>query len=146
MSDPVLPEPRSAGPTDAAAIEGLSTELWLSTLLRYGVATSISVVLAGTSVLFWRHPEYSASAESLQKLTHPEQTAHSLSELIARSTDSPGQTMIMFGLLLLMSLPVARVVMSLYLFRLAGDRTYVKITGGVLVLLAVSFVVGLLHG
>lgn len=122
-----------------------SAEVWVSTLLRYGVATSVSVVMLGTLLSFFRHPEYASSTDALTDLTHPTETARSFSELWARSETSPGASIVMFGLLLLIALPVARVVLSLWLFKLAGDKTYVKITAGVLFLLAVSFAIGAAH-
>jgi uncharacterized membrane protein len=139
----MTPEIKST--SSATQTPTLSAEVWVSTLLRYGVATSISVVLLGTLLSFLRHPEYASSVAALSALTHPTSTAHSFSELWARSAASPGQTVVMFGLLLLIGLPVARVGLSLWLFRLSGDKTYVKLTAAVLVLLAVSFLVGALH-
>lgn len=133
------------GSTSSAQQPVASAEVWVSSLLRYGVATSVSVVLLGTLVSFWLHPEYASSADALEALTHPASTAHSLTELLARAAASPGQTIIMFGLLMLIALPVARVVLSLWLFRLSGDKAYVKITAGVLALLGISFLVGALH-
>lgn len=137
------PEPNATSSTTQTPVA--SAEVLISSLLRYGVATSTSVILLGTLLSFLRHPEYASSTDALNELTHPTSTAHSLSDLWARSAASPGQTVVMIGLLMLMGLPVARVVLSLWLFRLSGDRAYVKITACVLLLLGVSFLVGALH-
>lgn len=131
--------------TSAGAESVVSAELWISGLLRYGVATSVSIVFLGLLLTFFRHPEYFSSNDALERLTNPTRTTHSLGELVSQASSSPGQTVVTFGLLLLISLPVARVALSLWLFRLSSDRIYVKITAAVLVLLTISFFVGAVH-
>ncbi|MFL5318939.1 MAG: DUF1634 domain-containing protein [Myxococcaceae bacterium] len=138
MSEPVVKAQAAPGTVASA-------EVWISGLLRYGVATSMAVVMLGMLLSFLRHPEYSSSADALARLTNPELTPRSLGALVGEASNSPGQTIVMFGLLLLIALPVARVALSLWLFRLAGDRTYLKVTAVVLVLLTVSFFLGAVH-
>jgi uncharacterized membrane protein len=54
-----------------------------------------------------------------------------------------GQAIIMAGLLVLIATPVARVALSVIIFIIARDRLYTAITATVLLILLVSFAVGL---
>jgi uncharacterized membrane protein len=119
-----------------------SLELLISQLLRYGVLISIGFVVAGTVLSFLRHPDYVSSAEALERLTRPAEVPHGLSEVLGGVRAARGQALVMMGLLLLISLPVTRVGLSLLIFSYQRDRTFVTLTGLVLALLLLSFLLG----
>ena len=124
--------------TDAA----LGPELLISGLLRSGVLLSLAFVVSGMVLSFVHHPDYLSSAEALQRLTSPEHSVHTLSEVLSGASAASGQAFVMVGLLLLIATPVMRVALSLVLFQRQGDRTFTRITGVVLALLLVAFLLG----
>jgi uncharacterized membrane protein len=129
-------------PAAAAQEQVRATELMISNLLRYGVVTSLAIILWGTLVTFVDHPDYFSSPESLQPLTHPESAPHSVSMVVAGAYALHGQAIIMMGLLLLIALPVVRVALSLVIFSSQKDQPFVTITSLVLALLLASFLIG----
>jgi uncharacterized membrane protein len=138
--------------TVAAALEeeheavALVPELLISDLLRYGVLTSLSLVTLGTLVTFLRHPDYLVSSEALQRLTAPHPVQHGLRDVVAGALAARGQSFVMAGLLVMMSVPVMRVGLSLLIFRQQKDTLYVAITTAVLGLLGLSFLLGAAEG
>ena len=54
-----------------------------------------------------------------------------------------GESIVMAGLLVLIATPVARVALSIVIFIIARDRWYSAITTAVLLILLVSFAIGL---
>lgn len=127
---------------EAEAPGAPSTELLISNLLRWGVSTSLAMVVLGTLLSFTRHPDWMSSHEELRRLTHNPAAPHSLHEIMEGLVGAHGRSLTMLGLLLLIALPVARVGLSLVLFSQRKDRTYVVITAVVLTLLMVSFALG----
>lgn len=135
-------EPKAPPAAEAAHEQVVSLELLISTLLRYGVLASIGLVGAGIVLSFVHHPDYLSSADALARLTRPSDTPHDLSEVLAGLAAARGQTLTMLGLLMLITLPVTRVGLSLIVFTAQKDRAFVLITGAVLALLLVSFLLG----
>lgn len=119
-----------------------SPELLISHLLRYGVLASLMLVVCGMALSFFHHPDYFSSVESLQRLTSEGQRPHQLSEVMAGVLATRGQAIAMVGLLVMMAIPVARVALSLLIFRQQRDRAFVWVTTVVLTLLALSFLLG----
>lgn len=118
-------------------------ELLISNLLRIGVFTSLTVVVAGTILSFTHHPTYVSSSHELERLTRPGAASpHSVRDVVAGVKQFHGQDITMVGLLLLIATPVMRVAVSIFAFLYEGDRTYVAITSLVLCLLILSFVLG----
>jgi len=113
-------------------------------LLRTGVALSIVLIVAGVVISVVHHPEYFSSRPALGELTSPK--AHfpnTLGGVIAGVRHGSGQAIIMAGLLVLIATPVGRVALSVVIFIIARDRLYIAITSTVLVILLISFAVGL---
>jgi uncharacterized membrane protein len=114
------------------------------TVLRTGVIVSILVIIIGMTMTFVHHPEYFSSRPALGMLTSPKtHFPNTLADVIAGVRGARGQAIIMAGLLVLIATPVARVALSIVIFILARDRLYTAITSAVLVILLISFAVGL---
>ena len=137
---PVSARVEPEGGQQAAATAG--PEVLVSQLLRYGVATSVALILLGTTLTFLRHPDYLSSTADMERLARGTEAAHTLSDVLAGVFDARGRAVTMVGLLMLMGLPVARVGLSLYLFARQGDRRFVLLTSAVLGLLLLSLLLG----
>lgn len=129
-------------PVEAAEADVAGPEFLISGLLRTGVLLSLAFVLSGMVLSFIHHPDYLSSADALARLTSPEHTVHTVSEVIAGAAAVRGQAFVMVGLLLLIATPLLRVALSLLLFHRQGDRAFTRITAVVLTLLLVSFLLG----
>lgn len=125
----------------APSVSG-SPELLISHLLRYGVMVSLMLVLCGMVLTFLHHPDYFSSVEALQRLTGQGNRPHQLSEVIAGVMATRGQAIAMVGLLVMMAIPVARVALSLLIFRQQREPVFVGVTSVVLALLVLSFLLG----
>ena len=119
-----------------------SLEDRLGWLLVGGVAISMTLVVAGTVISFLHHPDYLWSRSALERLTGGAAAPRSLRVVFAALANLRGQALVMVGLLLLVSTPVARVVVSLVAFARARDRIYVALTSAVLLLLTLSLLLG----
>jgi uncharacterized membrane protein len=119
-----------------------SPEILISYLLRYGVMVSLMLVLGGMVLTFFHHPDYFYSVEALQRLTAEGSRPHQLSDVMAGVMATRGQAIAMVGLLVMMVIPVARVALSLFIFRQQRDRVFVGVTSVVLALLVLSFLLG----
>ena len=118
-------------------------ELLLSNVLRGGVLTSLGVILAGTLVSFFHHPEYVSSPQELARLTQAGAAfPHTVRDVVAGLAELRGQAIVALGLLILVATPVARVAVSILLFLEERDRTYAAITAIVFLLLILSFFLG----
>ncbi len=118
-------------------------EKTISTILRVGVATSITIIAAGLVLTFVHHPDYFSSRPALGTLidARANYTA-SVGAVIKGAREGRGQSIVMIGILILIATPVARVAASIALFAAEHDRAYVAITSVVLLLLILSFVIG----
>jgi len=122
-------------------------DIAITTLLRAGVLLSVGIIAAGMVITFVHHPDYFSSRPALGALTSP--TAHfpnTLIGVIAGVRQGGAQAIIMAGLLVLIATPVARVALSVVIFIIARDRLYTAITSAVLLILLISFAVGLVSG
>ncbi len=135
-------EPRPHSLVHAAETEHVTPELLISALLRHGVLVSLTLVFTGTAISFFHHPEYFHATDALERLTAPPSGPNRLKDVLIGVMEIRGQAVVMVGLLVLMLIPVLRVALSLYVFRLQRDRTYVRLTAVVLALLVVGFAVG----
>ncbi|MCY1031486.1 DUF1634 domain-containing protein [Corallococcus sp. BB11-1] len=120
----------------------LAPELLISQLLRVGVLLSLSLVMCGMVITFIRHPDYFSSPDALERLTAPDSAPHRLADVFEGVLAVRGQSFVMAGLLVMITVPVLRVALSLGLFRAQKDRTYAAITTGVLALLLLAFFLG----
>lgn len=113
-------------------------------VLRIGVIASVIVIVTGVVTTFVHHPEYFSSRPALGALTEPSaHFPHTIAEIVAGVKDHRGQAIVMAGLLILIATPVARVALSVVIFIIARDRLYAIITTAVLMILCISFAVGL---
>ncbi len=121
-------------------------EILISDILRWGVALSLGLMVLGTALVFLRADTYGAgggNAEDLARLIALEHTIpHSLSWLGRGLLALDGQAVIVLGLLLLIATPVLRVVASVLVYLRERDWAYAGITGTVLALLVLCFLLG----
>jgi uncharacterized membrane protein len=118
-------------------------EVLISTLLRFGVLISLSVVAIGTIVSFARHNDYRSSPEAFTRLISKDAAfPHALTDVFAGVAQGRGQSIVMLGLMLLIATPVIRVAVSIVASAYERDAVYVLITSIVLALLLISFVLG----
>jgi uncharacterized membrane protein len=107
----------------------------LGGLLRAGVLLSASVVVAGGA---WWLAMCSGCRAAYRPFRGEPRALTSASEIVAGLGHPRPETVIQFGLLLLIATPVARVVFSAAAFALEKDWTYVAITAVVLAVLVYS--------
>jgi len=118
-------------------------ELLISTVLRSGVLTSLTVILVGTLLTFLHHPEYVSSRQELARLTQGGAGfPHTLRDVVAGLAALRGQAVVVLGLLILIATPVVRVAVTVLVFLEERDRIYVAITATVLIFLLLSFFLG----
>ena len=138
MSGEELPNRPDAGSDDDAKAQRVA--VWISALLRWGVRGSLALIVAGTLVSF---TSGAASKQTVAELTGDSATfPRSVDWLMHSLGAGQGRGLIVLGLVVLIATPVLRVLLSLSVFARQGDRIYVLITAVVLVLLALSFVLG----
>lgn len=123
------------------------TERLISTLLRGGVVSSLTVIVLGTLISFIHHPDYLCSAPALQRLIDPAASfPHTLGAVLRGALAGRGESIVLIGLLLLILTPILRVALSALIFLHAGDRKFTAITLVVLTLLITSFLLGKVGG
>jgi uncharacterized membrane protein len=107
----------------------------IGTLLRWGVILAAAVVLAGGVMYLARHgstiPDYRVFRGEPSDL-------RTVSGIVTGAVSWHSRGLILFGLLLLIATPVARVAFSVVAFALQKDRTYVVVTLIVLAVLLYS--------
>lgn len=115
----------------------------ISTILRAGVAISITIIAIGLAMTFAHHRDYFSSRPALGTLidARANYTA-SMSSVLEGAREGRGQSIVMIGILVLIATPVIRVATSIALFAAERDGVYVVITSVVLLLLILSFVIG----
>ena len=107
----------------------------LGTLLRAGVLVSAAVVAAGG---IWLLASSGRSQPAYRQFRGEPAELRSAGGLVSSLAHPRPQTVIQFGLLLLVATPVARVIFSLAAFAIGRDRLYVAITLAVLAVLVYS--------
>jgi uncharacterized membrane protein len=138
MNTAAQPDP-PATPADRVA----TVELIISTLLRVGVVSSLSIVMVGTILSFAHHSEYLSNPKALDHLTKPGAAfPHTLRDVAAGVLALRGQAIVVMGLILLIATPVMRVAVSVLAFIYQGDYKFTVITLIVLALLLASFLRG----
>lgn len=115
-------------------------------LLRFGVIASLSLVALGTLITFVQHPEYVRAPEALQQIIDggPSEPSDTASGPWAWLAASGSRAVVLAGLLVLIATPVLRVIVSMLVFVRQRDWAYVLLTLAVVVLLTVSFLMGML--
>ena len=107
----------------------------LGTLLRAGVLVSAAVVAAGG---IWLLASSGGSQPAYRQFRGEARELRSAGGLVSSLGHPRPETVIQFGLLLLVATPVARVIFSLMAFVIRRDRLYVAITLMVLAVLVYS--------
>jgi len=116
-------------------------------LLRTGVILSTILIATGITVTFVHHPEYFQTGPALGRLTSPDtHFPSSFGAVVDGVRRWRGQALIMAGLLVLIATPVARVALSVIIFVIVRDWTYTGLTATVLLILLLSFAVGVAGG
>ena len=112
----------------------------IGNVLRAGVLLSAGIILFGIALLLIE----SGSTTTAGTLTYyPNQVPHgsydvSLAGLVSGLAGIQPFSFIELGAMVLLSTPVARVFISVFLFALEGDRTFVYVTSVVFVVLLFS--------
>lgn len=109
-------------------------------VLRFGVLASSIVILVGTALLV-ANSGFSGISGALTY--NPNQIPHgtfdvSLSGLVKGLTGFQPYSLIELGVIILLATPVSRVLISVFLFAVEGDKVYAYITAIVLALLLFS--------
>jgi uncharacterized membrane protein len=115
----------------------------ISAVLKYGVATSTVLLLAGLALLIADQP--AGMPTSVQQLISSNYGRPTLDigTLFSGAAQGMPVFVIQLGLVVLLATPVVRVLASVIVFAVERDMTYVAITLIVLAILLVSiFVVG----
>jgi uncharacterized membrane protein len=110
----------------------------IGTLLQVGVLLSAALVLAGG---IWLLVESGSGRPAYQRFDPLNAALRTPAGVIASLRHPSPQSIIQFGLLLLIATPVARVILSLAAFAFQRDRVYVVVTAIVLAVLAYSLAV-----
>jgi uncharacterized membrane protein len=118
-------------------------EFLISRILLGGVLVSMATVLVGLVLMFVHHPEDLTSIKDLQRLTAPDaKFPHTPAEVAHGIATGRGQAIVALGLVLLIATPILRVAISMIGFGIERDWVYTAISATVLILLAVSFLLG----
>ena len=110
-------------------------ELLISQVLRGGVVLGAIVIGIGLIACYAR---YGLNPSAMIANAYP----HSLEQTFIGLAHGSPQAIMVLGLLILLATPVVRVAVSIVAFALERDWTYVAITGLVLAILLVSFLLG----
>jgi uncharacterized membrane protein len=107
----------------------------IGTLLRWGVILAAAVVLAGGIMYLAR---YGSTIPDFRVFRGEPSDLRTVSGIVTGAVSWHSRGLILFGLLLLIATPVARVAISVVAFALQRDRTYVVVTLIVLAVLLYS--------
>src|SRR4030042_2793837 len=97
----------------------------IGTLLRWGVSLAAAVVLAGGVMYLAR---YGSTIPDYRVFRGEPSDLRNVSGIVMDAVSWRSRGLIMFGLLLLIATPMARVAFSVVAFALPRDRTYVMVT------------------
>lgn len=132
----------AAAPATVGAVETA-----ISAVLRVGVVTSLSLVVAGLLLDLVRHPARQSSAAVGSRLvTSAARYPHSFGAIFSGVAHGSGVAIMSLGLILLVATPVARVAVSVFAFAHSRDPVFVAVTAFVLAVLVGSFALGKVGG
>jgi len=112
-------------------------DLMIGQLLRAGVYVAAAVIASGGALFLYRHRSDPADYHTF----HP--SPHSLTSplgIVASAAHGDSMSIMQLGMLILIAVPVARVVLSVFAFLARKDWLYVGISGLVLVVLLYSLI------
>lgn len=107
----------------------------VSKQLRYGVLTAATITLLGGIMFFIQHPE---TVFAYQTFNSEPARLREVFTIISEVFQFKSRAVIQFGILVLITTPVLRVVFSLIGFVVEKDWIYVMVTGMVLTVLFYS--------
>jgi uncharacterized membrane protein len=115
----------------------------VSSLLRFGVLLSSAIIVVGAVLAL---AKYGSSSTSNFFTYLPDRIPHGtfnvgLGGIISGLASLDPFSVIELGVMVLLATPVARVLLSVFLFAAEGDRIYVYVTATVLALLLFSILV-----
>ena len=110
----------------------------IGTLLRWGVILAAAVVLAGGVMYLAR---YGSTIPDFRVFRGEPSDLRAVSGIVTGAVSWHSRGLILFGLLLLIATPVARVAFSVVAFALQRDRAYVVVTLIVLAVLLYSLAI-----
>jgi uncharacterized membrane protein len=120
------------------------TEAAVSSILRMGVAASLALLATGSCLSFLQSGGYGAQPAEVHRLTGAGGAfPRTAGWFFAGLRHGDGQAVIVAGLALLIATPVLRVAVSVVAFARQRDRTFALITALVLLLLLLSFGLGM---
>ncbi len=115
-------------------MKSYDTEKMIVKLLRVGVLISTVLILLGFIMLYFK--ESSVNISSIE--------VNSIKEVINGLARLEPYAVIMTGLLILILTPILRVIIGILGFYLEKDYIYVKISSIVLIILILSFLIGVI--
>lgn len=126
-------------------------ELIVSGVLRYGVLISMILTILGVALLVIEGSTgYGQTFDVSVILSHPEGQAslwpHTLTGIMSGALAGRPYAVILLGLGLLIATPLLRVAISVFIFLIERDHTYVAITLFVLGVLIISILLGVTEG
>lgn len=131
-----LSEPLAARTTEGPAprVSARQIELLISYALRVGVIISAAFITTGlTLFVFGRHSD--AAPPTLHALLHTQPSAVGLGDIVHRAVHLHPVGLIELGIFLLILTPVVRVAMTVALFAVDGDPTFLVVVCIVLAVL-----------
>jgi uncharacterized membrane protein len=152
---PAIQTQPAAGPIPEPRVVH-NVEVALGYILRLGVAISISLVVLGTCVSFYHHPEYfkqwypiqhSADKPDVRTVSEVgDGFPTSFKQTLTALADFTGQGLVVLGLLVLLATPVVSVATAIIAFTIQKDRAFTIIASMVLLILCISFFLGRAEG
>ncbi len=129
---------------DLAEEKVRKVEIIISTVLRVGVLTSLTLVVVGLIVSFVHNSGSLVNSSVREKfyISRAYHFPHTLGAMFSGLSHFDGTSIIVLGLLLLVLTPVVRVAVSIFTFLYQKDGKFMIITGYVLAVLILSFFLG----
>ena len=116
-------------------IQDRDIEKIMGNLLRYGVLTSLFVVLIGAVFYLSQH---GSEAPSYKKFIGEPKRFSELNQVWSSAWQKRGRSIIQLGLFILIATPIARIVFSILGYILERDYLYIIITSIVLCVILYS--------
>ena len=113
-------------------------EIAMGRMLQIGVILAALVVLAG-GALYLKH--FTGSVPNYHRFEGAPVAYRSVRGILSGMRSLDGQSLIGFGILLLIATPICRVLFGVIGFSLLKDRFYAAVSMTVLIILVLSFVI-----
>ncbi|MCL2647891.1 MAG: DUF1634 domain-containing protein [Phycisphaerales bacterium] len=141
MTLPTVPPPPPSSTAEPPVVRHV--EIAISYILRVGVILSLSLIILGIAITHVRHPEFRTETMPLEAASKvapifPYTTADTLNYM----EHFRGRGFVVAGILVLIFIPVASTIASIFAYARLKDRAFVLISVGILLVLLVGFVIG----